>query len=289
MVLGFGGSKDEKKQGGRIPSDEVSRLASRGATEDEIIDRLKDEGYSNTQINRALNQVLKFKVSGTGGEARQARTGGRGGGEEQEEQEFIAPPPDEVSDRDTAQRPQYDPFAEFEQQPEAPVWEMTGEEEIELEELIEEIIDEKWEDVRSKLKDFENKRDEFTEKIDAVQERIDSLEEKHEEEKEKLEGKVDKTYDHIENIETRIGSVEKAFKEFLPSLTENVRSLSGIVDQLRQNTGTRGRQPPSNYPSQTGGAQRTPDQNYSPSAELPTSRDENKEKKGEDKGPSTLE
>jgi len=31
-----------------------------------------------------------------------------------------------------------------------------------------------------------------------------------------------------------VGSVEKAFKEFLPSLTENVRSLSGIVEKMKK-------------------------------------------------------
>ncbi|MCD6449277.1 MAG: hypothetical protein J7L34_02050 [Thermotogaceae bacterium] len=44
---------------------------------------------------------------------------------------------------------------------------------------------------------------------------------------------ISESTSHIENIESRVGSVEMAFKEFLPKLTENVRALSGIVNEIK--------------------------------------------------------
>lgn len=274
MVFGFGGQDEEEDMDMQAsPTSEVRRLASQGLSEQEIIDELRSRGYSNTQIKRSLNKVLKYQVSNTEGDA---QSPARSPEDYSSGEGFVAPPPSQEPGRE--RRPSPDVFERFEQEG-GPVWEMTEEEEIELEELIEEIINEKWTDVRSYVDEFEKERKELKERVDEMEDKIRELESKHEKEREKLEDKVDRTFSHIETIESRVGSVEKAFKEFLPSLTQNVRSLSGIVRELKSETGRSTTQPSSAPSSDIP----SPPKDYLSS--LPTD-----EKEGsEDKEPSALE
>jgi len=38
----------------------------------------------------------------------------------------------------------------------------------------------------------------------------------------------------MENIEGRIGSIEKVFKDFLPDLTQNVKIMSELVEKMEK-------------------------------------------------------
>ena len=38
----------------------------------------------------------------------------------------------------------------------------------------------------------------------------------------------------VENIEGRIGSIEKVFKEFLPELTSNIKTMSDLVEKIEK-------------------------------------------------------
>ena len=84
------------------------------------------------------------------------------------------------------------------------------------------------------LKDVEKAVVKLQEQVEFLNEKIKHIEAKEEKRKDELKGLIEESSAHIENIESRVGSVEKAFKEFLPSLTENVRSLSSIVENLKK-------------------------------------------------------
>lgn len=233
MVLGIG--NNSKGQGNL--ADEIETLASQGLSEQDIISELKDKGYSNEEINKAIQKILKHRVSSEG-ESRSVKKDRKNSKNNQQQQHegnnFVAPSPENLSPEE--QQPNQ-PFSKYMASEENPIWEMNEEEEIQLEELIEEIIEEKWSGVRQNIQKMETGNEDLKNKIHSLEERIEGLENKHQKEKEKLEDKVDRTFNHIENIESRVNSVEKAFKEFLPSLTENVRSLSGIVNELKEETG----------------------------------------------------
>ncbi len=250
MVLGFGSKeKDEEEsrersRNDRSPTEEVRKLASQGYSEQEIFRELRDMGYPNDKITKSINKVLKNKVSSSRGEADVARGPQRSdrgpeppgnSGQRQSSDRFVAPEPSVGQDAGGRQSRQEneDPFSKFESNRKSDdVWEMTEEEEIELEILIEEIIDEKWVAVETELERFREEKDEFIRRIERLEEKVAGLEERHEDEREKLEEKTEKTFDHVKSVESRVGSVEKAFKEFLPQLTENVRSLSSVVKDL---------------------------------------------------------
>lgn len=205
-VPGFGGKKKE-------PAEQVvGRLSAMGRSEREIIDYMKKEGYANEDISRALNKALKFRVTGAppAPSYMQQSTIPTPVGEH----DFLAPPPD---------RP-------FEQN----VLEMNEEEEIGLEELVEEIVEEKWREGVTELKDVERAIVQLQDQVRFLEEKIKHVNKSGDDKKDELKNIMEESSAHIENIESRVGSVEKAFREFLPSLTENVRSLSGLVDKMEK-------------------------------------------------------
>ncbi|MCK4634505.1 MAG: hypothetical protein KAT37_01390 [Candidatus Aenigmarchaeota archaeon] len=204
-VPGFTSKKKE-------PADQiVERLSSMGKSEREIINHLRKEGYPNEEISRALNKAIKFRVTG-------------------------APQPSDYSTQPTPMPAIGKEFiAPMPQQPfEENILEMTDEEEIGLEELVEEIVEEKWKESMAELKDVEKAIVQLQDQIRFLEEKIKHIGKSGDEKKDELKGLIEDSSTHIENIESRIGSVEKAFKEFLPSLTENVRSLSGLVDKMEK-------------------------------------------------------
>jgi len=197
----------------REPAEQiVERLSSQGRNEREIINYMRKEGYPNEEISKALNKALKFRVTGAPQPepfAMQQPEVSRYGTED-----FMAPPPEQPLEEN--------------------VMEMDEEEEIGLEELVEEIVEEKWRESMTELKDVEKAVVQLQDQLQFINEKIKHIEKASDEKKEEIKDLIEESSTHIENIESRVGSVEKAFKEFLPSLTENVRSLSGIVDKMKK-------------------------------------------------------
>ena len=46
--------------------------------------------------------------------------------------------------------------------------------------------------------------------------------------------KLDEFSGSVDNIEGRIGSIEKVFKDFLPELTQNIKSMSDLVEKIKE-------------------------------------------------------
>lgn len=205
-VPGFTSKKKE-------PAEQVvQRLSSQGKSERDIINFMRKEGYPNEQISKALNKAIKFRVTGAPQPAsynpQPAPT------PDFSREEFVAPMPEQPLEEN--------------------VLEMSEEEEIGLEELVEEIVEEKWKDSMTELKDIEKAIVHLQDQMQFLNEKIKHVDKAADEKKGELKSIIEESSAHIENIESRIGSVEKAFKEFLPSLTENVRSLSGIVETMKK-------------------------------------------------------
>lgn len=201
------------------PVDRVQELSSLGKSEREIIREMRSEGYSNEEISSALNKAIKFKVTSSYEEAPPFPPVTPA---PQPESSFIAPPPQDTLGGVGS---------------EENVIEMSENEEIELEKLIEEIVEEKLTDIRSSIDGIQREFGQFQEQIDVLSQRIDKLESSEKEREKQIKDMLEESSSQMQRIEGRIGSVERAFKEFLPTLTENVRSLSAIVEKMKKKSG----------------------------------------------------
>lgn len=233
-----------------IPVDEVKRLASSGRSEEEIIDTLRSQGYSNEDISEALNRALKFTVGGDIQESAPRRSSGRGreerGGRRERgpaRDERPPPPPEPREEQDQYGSPPGGPesgmagtggrMGDMDLPSGGDVIEMTAEEEIELEALIEEIINEKWRDVEAHMSELDQMYTATLDRVDEIEARTEETVERYSSEGEQAGERIEELSERTDRLEGKVNSLERAFKEFLPELTEDIRELSNVVEDLK--------------------------------------------------------
>ncbi|HDM05724.1 MAG TPA: hypothetical protein ENG34_00415 [Candidatus Aenigmarchaeota archaeon] len=215
--LGLGGKKEEKVGKGFIPTDRVKELSEKGFSEPEIIDVLRKEGFSADEIDRALTQALKIGVTGEPEaptklptiEDLQASTP-----EEKPRDEMPTPQVPEVPER-SLQYPEYYPG-------------------YGTEEMVEAIVRERMGEMEQTLSEFRAKYAELERKIANLHHQLSILSKSKSEFEQLLISKLDAQKDTLDDVNARLSSLEKAFKEALPALIESVRSLSDLVQRFKK-------------------------------------------------------
>ncbi len=251
MVLGLGNNTDGGSErsdsldssGGGSPTGEVRRLASRGYSEMEIIDELKAKGYPNDEIERSMNKVLKNKVSSFSGEERVARGSPdfdeeipadySSSGDGISDKNFIAPQPSSSFTNQEENQEDSD-FS----QPSSNKTGMSDEDQIELEILVEEIIDEKWDNVELELSGLIDDIGDINTELESVKDKVEDLEKSQRKKIRDIEEDADEALSRVESIESRVSSLERAFKEFLPKLSRDNRNKALAMvggDSLEEN------------------------------------------------------
>ncbi len=220
-----------------IPVDIVQKLASQGMPEPEIISQLRVQGFSPMQIDRALSQAIKSAVSRPQYPI-QPRTA---------PPERVVPGPQVRTAIEPAPLPESPPF-DFSPQPQEFTFEETPQEfvekpevpqqvsgpEITLEEVIEGVIADRWEGFEKRLIGLDQRDQQLEQRIEDMRKQVDDLRILANKSEQTFVGKLEEYGGHIGGIESRIGSIEKAFRDFLHELTENVRTISDIVDKLKK-------------------------------------------------------
>ncbi len=205
---------------GYIPIEEVQRMRERGLSDREITNELKRRGFSFEEIERALLQTLKSAV-GTS----QAPKG----------TEIPRTPPPEEKRTMTIE----DIYASEGEEapvetPESDVLALPTEElqpEVTIEELVEGVVNEKWEAFEREMKELREEQSSLMRGLKELEAKLAELGSERE------EGEVKRKLDELESkfadLEARINALEKAFKQFLPSLVENVRELTNLIGELK--------------------------------------------------------
>jgi len=194
------------------PVNLVLQMRTQGLSNNQVIQNLQRQGYTNTQIFDAMNQAdMKGSVVPT---------------------DLSYTPPGNPMTGPQEQEPAYsqDDYSQKEEYG----YQYPQQENVTTEELVESIIEEKWGDL---LKDI-NKVIEWKNKTET---RIVSLEQKFNDLKESFDqlhravvGKVGEYDKHILEVGSELKAMEKVFQKVLPSFTDNVSELSRIVDKVKK-------------------------------------------------------
>ncbi|MFH1474124.1 MAG: hypothetical protein ABIE55_04530 [Candidatus Aenigmatarchaeota archaeon] len=226
-----------------VPVDLVLSYSSQGLSENEIKDRLHAQGFDSELVEKALRIALKEKVTSQLPEVAPPQ------------QQFHVPhpqpmshtmeisrhpmpmgyPPERVvSPDEPRQLPAEQAAQPFTFEPEAAKMAESPIGEITIEEIIEGVVNERWQDFEERLVDFE-KRDMLLEaQIEDLRKRSKEIENILREKEKGLVSKLDDFGGSVENIEGRIGSIEKVFKDFLPELTQNIKNMSELIDNIKE-------------------------------------------------------
>lgn len=203
MLMLFGKKKEKE-----LPLDEIRKMAGQGISDRDIIKELKSRGFSYDEIEKAMLQAVKEGV----GESPQT---------------FAPPGPvrSEPVQSEPAPAPEFE-LPSFEEEPAS-----DESSEVVLEELVEGVIEEKWQKFEDRISGVEENFEHIKSEIKQFESRL--AQEKSQSPTKELDLRISDLSQHLDDMDARIGGLEKAFKQFLPALTRNIESLSQIIHEIK--------------------------------------------------------
>jgi DNA-binding transcriptional MerR regulator len=232
-LIKFLGSKNKPEKSpklgkGMIPTEKIKSLSNKGFSEPEIIDVLRKEGYSSEEIDSGLTQALKLGVTG------------------QAEGSMSAPPTlQELQAQSqltgTNPQPQMPPSMQQEQV-QMPEQSMEFQQnyypanDYNTEELLESIVQERMSELDHKLVEFKDKYKNLERKMADLHNQLTVISKNKTESDHAIMSKLDSFGNNLVEMNSRLSSFEKAFKEALTDLNESVRSLTDLVGRLKRGT-----------------------------------------------------
>jgi hypothetical protein len=188
-----------------LPVDQVKVLRTRGFDNNQIVQALQRSGYTSTQIFDALNQA--DLVSGS-------QMQDPGFGQQAQPQN---------------QQAQYSPSP---QQPAESGGDEVADEQIE--EMIETIVEEKWQSVSGDINKMMEWKAEAETKLVKMEQKIDDLKDSFDKLHQAIIGKIGEYDKNILAVGAEIKAMEKVFSKVLPVFTENVNELNRITQNLKK-------------------------------------------------------
>lgn len=257
----FGRLRDDEEQdpedsglsGGSLDRT-VENMFQQGYSEEEIKDELEGQ-YSPAEISRAVNNAVTSSATDSGGP--QAMTPYQ----EESDEEAVSPMdegynPDEQEEgqgnmeeqtsmeqgfQEQSQNQQSQQIQQPQPQQQQPRSlqgsQQSGTVDPAVEELIETIVAEQFQRVRNEFESVYEELDVVEEELEDLENRVHDLEVRDDEDQEEFVQKVDEMEDHIDSYQSRIGGLEKAFQQVLPSLVDNVKELTSLVQEIKEEKG----------------------------------------------------
>jgi len=219
-----------------IPVDEVRTLSDQGYSQHEINEFLRDRGYGYSQINKAMNRAVRDTTQGGGPGGGQSFDQGRDGTTQTQQQQgsgqdSYQPQPYE---QDPGGRQPTQPQQEYEEGGMEDEWsDDVGISESE-EELIETIVEEKIIDIEDEFENIYVQIEEMQDRLEDMQDDVEELQIRKDEDEQEFIQKVDEMEEYLETSQSRIGGLEKAFQQTLPTLVDNVRDLTDLVKDMKE-------------------------------------------------------
>lgn len=216
-----------------VPIREVLDLARQGYNDSTIIKMLKEQGYSPGQINDAFNQA-KIKAAAETGQEMEPSIMTTG------ETEAPSPSPSpsgyEYSAYETAEggeQSEQAPLEEYNypQATQFPTYESRPSTEV-IEEIAEEIINEKWRDFKTRAGDFGSMARVFEQRLKSLAIRMKKQEDMIDKIQNSVMLRVRDYGVELKNLRAEIRALELAFSKILEPLVNNIRKLEdGVAEK----------------------------------------------------------
>lgn len=189
---------------GSIPTEQVLNMRMQGLSNNQIVQALQRDGFTSDLIFEALTQAdMKSNVG---------------------DSSAIQPEQYENPMRMEPQGyPQYPNYGQQEQR-------QTG---GGTEELVEAIIDEKWNELLKNLNKIVEWKEKADQRLTVMEQQVTGLRENFDKLHQAIIGKVSEYDQNILNVGTEIKAMEKVFQKILPTFTENVNALGRYTSQIQ--------------------------------------------------------
>lgn len=215
------------------PTDRVLDLSKQGKSDAQVSEFLSKEGFAASDINKAYTGAVKSAVAAPAPTASQ-QFAPLSEVSQASVTDFEIP--SQSAETYPVEMPQEAETQESGWTPEVPETGIMGiapPSTGELEEIVESVVEEKWKDLQERLEDMHERIDAMESKITTLGVQYNTLKDAGASERGSIGSKIDEYKDSINGIEARIGSIEKAFKETLPSMIDSVKSITEVVEKLK--------------------------------------------------------
>ena len=262
MELPFlGKKKGEEESNGRgfVPTERVSELMSRGFSELDTIDVLRREGFSPDEIDKGLTQAIKegvvgqpdkrndnFDATNTGDEFeheyqqfRGDRTKTPSTPEEHNRQASFPPKKQQRNDNEgdfrlpTMEDLELPSSGNSPQIPETSLPEEYYEG-YPTEEYVDYVVQERTGELLSQMNELILKNKELESRLKEMSDRVGDLSKMRIGEQQQVLNTIEGLTESVNDVNMRVASLEKAFKETLPALIESVRALIDLVQRMKR-------------------------------------------------------
>ena len=211
-----------------IPTDKVIEMRSAGLSNNQIIQNLQREGFTQTQIFDAMNQAeAKGGVESISKDSPSsyppANPMAMGQEAQSPQQAQPSPQSPQIGQQPSAVETPQMPGADFSQ--------LTS---VSTEELVEALINEKWNEIVKDITKIAEWKEKADSRVAKVEQEFDDLKKNFDQLHNAVVGKIGEYDKHIMDVGAEIQAMEKVFQKVLPSFTDNVRELSRITDNMKK-------------------------------------------------------
>ncbi len=239
-------SKKDRPNG--IPVDQVMNLKQQGMDNNQVIETLQRDGFNSSQIFDAMTQaeIKSGAPMGNGAPTQGVQEPAPEGFQQQSppSEQPANPQPEITSDPLPQASPpaQESPFNSSPVQPQP----MMAAQPIQTEaappigssstteELVETIINEKWEQLVKDINKIIEWKKRTEEKFITMEQQFTDLKETFDKLHQAVIGKIADYDKHILDVGAEVKAMEKVFSKVLPVFTENVNELSKVTDTLKK-------------------------------------------------------
>lgn len=225
------------------PTEIVLNMQKEGKSDAEIVAALTERGLKPAQISEALNQA-KIKQAVEAKVAEKAKAAEKEAKVKETEERGLAPsilttkegevapipsaPIEEVAPSAVTPKEVTYPYEEYAEA--APA--AAADTEV-IEEIAEEIVNEKWEEAKTKISSLIEWKDYAENRLKSVDERMRRIESALDKMQAALLGEVGKYGQTVKSLGTEMRSLEGAFSKILSPLVTNIKELERITGKLK--------------------------------------------------------
>ena len=209
-----------------IPTEEAMDLNKRGLKKGDIVKKLEEKGYRPQQINDAFNQIdIKSGISGKYPYEDVSHPGMESSVLNLEEE---APSPTQMEEREIPQQRQNISTPQIPQVTQRDY-------SADTEELIEAVIEEKWQEFMDRLGDMESWKIRTDDDITSIKQEVIRLGKRFDNLQSSIVQKVGEYNQNIMDVNTEIKALERVFQNIIDPLTNNIKELGRITKDLKGN------------------------------------------------------
>ena len=193
---------------------EILQMRQQGLSNNQIIQNLQRQGYTNTEVFDAMNQA----------DTKMAVEGMQPVQEPQPSEEVFTQAPVEEPPQELPQEPQHS--SQTPQQ-------ILQDDQVKIEELVEAVIEEKWDELLRDVNKIVQWKNKVEARVSEMEIKLDHLKDSFSDLQKAILGKVGEYDKHILEVGSEIKAMEKVFSKVLPVFTENVNELSNITKKIK--------------------------------------------------------